>query len=398
MKIVLVAPNVSENVSGEAIKAFQYAKNLAEAGDDVSLITHERSAGHLAHFPKAVTIVFVKDDFWHLLVWRSIVLRPLIDIPFFLAARKLVEEMRAPAPDTVFHYIGPVSPIVPRFPPRGARCILGPVTGNIYYPPGLRRREPFSLRWRRLLHGVGQRLVGAVFNDKARFRAILVSGGARTRASLIWSGARDDQMCDVVDAGISEAILKRPKIEHADENFRFVMNGRMMPHKGVDLAIRAIARTSGPATLDIFGRGPEEARLRGLVRELRLEARVSFQGWLSSHEALLDRMRNYRAFVFPSMAEANGIVVEEALAMGLPVICLDWGGPAALTRKETALRIAPLSEDQIIGEIARHMDRLTRDPAFAQRLADAGVDEARRIFSWKSVSEDWRRAYSAAER
>ncbi|MGE0410169.1 MAG: hypothetical protein AB7P23_13030, partial [Amphiplicatus sp.] len=241
MKIVIIAPNVSENLSGEAIKAYQYAKALLAEGAEITLVTHERSAGHLAHFPEAVEIIFVRDDFWQLLLWRSVLLRPLIDIPFFLHVRKIVRQMSLAASETVFHYLGPVSPITPRFPVKAANCVLGPITGNIYYPPALRAREPFSLRWRRSLHGASQRVVGALFNDKRGFRAILVSGGARTRHSLKLAGARDEQLRDVIDAGISETILKRPKITHEGENWRFVVNGRLTPHKGADLAIRALA-------------------------------------------------------------------------------------------------------------------------------------------------------------
>ena len=393
LQIAIVAPNVSENMSGEAIKAYQYAKHLVASGAEVTLITHGRSAPHLGHFPEAVRVIFVEDDFWQLFVWRSVVLRPLIDIPFFLAVRKIARKMHAETPEMVFHFLGPVSPITPRFPLREAKCVLGPITGNIYYPPALSAREPFSLNWRRIFHPLSQRFVGALFHDKSKFDSILVSGGARTRQSLKWAGARDEQMTDVPDSGVSDKILSRPPIVHEGENNRFVVNGRLMPHKGADLAIRAVARTKRPITLDIFGKGPEEARLRELIASLGLEERVHMRGWLPSHDDLLNEMTRYRAFVFPSMAEANGIVVQEALAMGLPVICLDWGGPAMLTSDETAARIEPRSEEYIIAQLAEQMDDLAGDPARAARLAANGLDQARRDFGWGAVAATWRSGF-----
>lgn len=326
MKIVVVAPNVSENLSGEAIKAFQYIKYLIASGVDATLLTHERSRGHLDNFPEALQVRYIEDDFWQLFVWKSVVFRSLIDLIFFLRARKVIAQINAEAPETVFHFLGPVSPVLPRFPPSDAKCVLGPITGNIYFPPALRSREPFSLQLRRIMHLLAQRLVGMVLKDKALFDSILVSGGDRTRQSLKWAGGRDERMHDVFDSGISDEILGLPMIDHVGENYRFVLNGRLVPHKGADLAISALAKTTTPATLDIFGKGPMEPKLRALVKELNLEKRVTFRGWLPNHDDLIREMTNYRGFVFPSMAEANGIVIQEALALGLPVLCLKWGG------------------------------------------------------------------------
>jgi len=393
MKIVVIAPNVSENVSGEAIKAFQYIKNLVQDGVTVTLITHARSRGHIDTHGGAIEVVHVEDDFWQGLVWRSILLRPLIDIPFFLAVRRMVKRMAREDPATIFHYLGPVSPILPRFPVASSNSVLGPITGNIYYPPALRTREPFSLKWRRISHGAAQRAVGFLFHDKAKFREILVSGGERTRQSLKWAGAHDRQMRDVIDAGVSNAILRRPKVMHEGENSRFVITGRLMPHKRVDLAIRAVAKSNGRVTLDIFGKGPEKEKLQALIEKLKLQDRVVLRGWSQSHDDLLEEMSRYRGFVFPSMAEANGIAVQEALAMGLPVICLNWGGPTLLTNERTALRVEPLSDGQIVEAFAAEMDQLAQDPALATKLSKEGFEAARRLFSWEAVSNQWRAGF-----
>ncbi len=394
MKIVVIAPNVSENLSGEAIKAFQYITHLLSNGDDVTLLTHARSRGHLDQFPDMLAVRFVEDGFWQKFFWRSRVLRSLVDVPFFLAVRKIIEGVYAEAPETVFHFLGPVSPIIPRFPVRGSKSVLGPITGNIYYPPALRSREPFQLSVRRILHSIAQHTVGIFLNDKAGFDRILISGGERTRQSMKWAGASDAQMRDVFDSGVSDKIMTLSKISHTGVNHRFAATGRLVPHKGVDLAIRAVAKTKTPVTLDIFGSGPEETHLRALIDGLGVGDRVKLRGWLPSHDDLINELRNYRGYVFPSMAEANGIVIQEGLSMGLPVICLNWGGPTLLTTDATAIRIDPGADDEIVAALADHMDRLAEDPEFAAQLSDNGFETARKNFSWGAVSEQWRRAFT----
>jgi glycosyltransferase involved in cell wall biosynthesis len=104
---------------------------------------------------------------------------------------------------------------------------------------------------------------------------------------------------------------------------------RLMPSKGGALAIRAITHLPEWRLL-IAGRGPDEARLRRLARRLGAEDRVQFLGWLPRTE--LFRLMNEEAdvFLYPSIREAAGWVVAEAVACGLPVVCLNRGGPPLL--------------------------------------------------------------------
>lgn len=389
MKITVIAPNISENISGEAIKALQYVTHLSDIGADLTIICHTRSRGEFEHGVPTANIHYVDDDLLHQLVWNTVVFRPFLALVFFQKVRRLIKEIAADAPDMIFQYLCPVSPIYLRLPVRGVYNVLGPVTGNIYFPPELSAREPARLRWRRLIHRPTQILSKYLIRDKNKFDRILISGGARTAESLIWSGARREQFEFVLDSGVSKRIFDRPQIDHVGPNYRFLCNGRLASHKGVELAIRAVQRANKNITLDIYGKGPMQAPLQRLIDALDLGDRVVMRGWMAPHDALLDKMQEYRGFVFPSMAEANGIVVQEALCMGLPVICLDWGGPALLTTDETAIRIAPTDEDEIINALARGMNQLAEDPDLARRIAAAGVRHARENFSWSAVAAQW---------
>ncbi|HEY7282293.1 MAG TPA: glycosyltransferase [Actinomycetota bacterium] len=102
--------------------------------------------------------------------------------------------------------------------------------------------------------------------------------------------------------------------------------GRLIPWKGVALAIRAIALTPGWRLL-VCGSGWDERRLRRLARRLRVEDRVRFLG--QRPQAEIHRlMARADVFLFPSLHDEGPAAVAEALAIGIPVICLDRGGPA----------------------------------------------------------------------
>ncbi|WOI58395.1 glycosyltransferase family 4 protein [Palleronia sp. LCG004] len=388
--IVLVAKHIGINSGGEAIKAHQFARLLVENGVKVTVVTHERTVKGLGADQTGQTFHVVEDDGLQRFFWRVKPLRGLLDIHFHLMARRLIRRHVARDPKTTLHYIGPVSPVMPRFFPKGYDIVLGPLTGNIFYPPAFRERMSPEFRNGERFHAVAQKILGRIFPEKRnRARVVLVSGYERTRASLRMARVREEQMVDVVDSGVADRIRNRPRIEHRGPNPRFVCSGRMVDHKGVDLAIRAVARADPKVTLDVFGDGEKRAEWEALSRELGLEGRVTFKGWVASHDDLLDAFENYRGYLFPTLAEANGIVMQEAMMVGMPVITLNWGGPSMLADKDSAVYVEPLSQDHVLDGLAAAMTRLAEDPDHAEAISKRARRIAEARFSWEAVADSW---------
>jgi glycosyltransferase involved in cell wall biosynthesis len=105
--------------------------------------------------------------------------------------------------------------------------------------------------------------------------------------------------------------------------------GRLVPEKGCDLAIRAVAqlRNRGePISLTICGDGPQRSRLERLVHDNQITNLVHFEGW-SSRAEVKKKMCSAQALVVPSRwAEPFGLVAMEALACHTPVVAARRGG------------------------------------------------------------------------
>ena len=359
----------------------------------IAVVTHRRSASVLEQDFPEIPVFIVEDTAGQVICWKVPLLRHMVDAFFFFNARPMLQQIRAQFPEAIFHYLCPVSPILPRFPLPEAVNVLGPLTGNIYYPPGFRNEEPLKLKTGRLFHYVAQRTVGAIFGDKKHFRRILVSGGERTRRSLGWAGAADTHMRDVVDSGISSEFDARPPILHHKVNHRFMTSGRLVPHKGVHLSIEALAHVTQPIRFDIYGDGAYRDALEALVDRLGVRDKVRFMGWVESHDTLIARMADYRGYLVPSLAEANGIVVQEAMMIGLPVVCLKWGGPTMLADPESAILIEPESRDKVVRAIAAAMDALATDSDRANEIVRNARAIAERRFGWDNVADEWQAAY-----
>ncbi len=393
--MILVAPNVSEQRGGEAIKALQIYLELDRQGVRVHQITHDRAREEMQRkFPK-MSATFLEDTRMERFVHKARLSEQALNMLFLHNAAKEVRRLLRNSPGAVVHFTSPVSPVLPYPTVPDARVVIGPINGNIHYPPGFRHREGLSHKFRRWLHPAMQFLHRLSWAGKRRADALLVAGGDRTYASLRMAGCRPEQFVDSIDSGVLNRLYDVPRVNHVGTNLRFYHNGRLVPHKGTDLILKALKRTKNPVGLDIIGWGPELAGLKALAVELQLGDRVTFIEWVKEHEDLARMLRNYRGFVFPSLAEANGIVVQEAMVLGLPVIACNWGGPSLLVTEETGVLIDPVSEEYVIDGLAEAMDRLATDGELAERMSIAGRERAiAKGFLWSGVIRDWREVYA----
>ncbi|MEJ5170302.1 MAG: glycosyltransferase [Fimbriimonadales bacterium] len=107
--------------------------------------------------------------------------------------------------------------------------------------------------------------------------------------------------------------------------------GRIAREKNLDMLLRAARRVfdrEAAAVLWLVGDGPYREACASLARELNIGDRVRFVGFVPRDE--VDRY--YAAadlFVFPSVTETQGLVVEEAMSHGLPSVVAAGGGASA---------------------------------------------------------------------
>lgn len=126
--------------------------------------------------------------------------------------------------------------------------------------------------------------------------------------------------------------------------------GRLYAQKDFLTLIRAFAqvRQVQPARLMILGSGPEEPRLKALVRELGLEEEVAMPGFVQNPYAY---MAKATVFVLSSAWEGFGNVLVEALALGTPVVSTNCeSGPAEILDRGKYGWLTPVGDSKAIAE------------------------------------------------
>jgi glycosyltransferase involved in cell wall biosynthesis len=172
-------------------------------------------------------------------------------------------------------------------------------------------------------------------------------------------------------AGLPADLTARPPHAAAVPNGAplFVCVGRLIPLKGIDLLIQALAvyrREFGPCALWVIGDGPERESLVQLTRRLGVEDHVTFLGTVD-HQILKGAFEACHAFVFPTLQDFVGRVVVEALTAGAPVVVSPMTGAVGTIVHDGVNGIVADPRDASV--LAKAMRR-TADPETARSLRE----------------------------
>ena len=379
------------------MKALKIYETIKRALPNTIQIVHARNYDEIVYELKLKDVYFIHDDWFMSFLWKSIVLRLFCDVWFSYKAVKLAEKIvinnNINPQAVVIHQIGPNSPVSPRTLSQKYINFFGPINGNIYYPKIFFKHESLLTKFRRLSHKWLQFINLLLPRGIKAADLILAAGGKRTVDSLKLAGCENDIIHETLDYGLDEKLLSSNRIVHNEVNYRFVQYGRVVFHKCSLLVIESLVKTKLPIQFDIIGTGPELDRCKQLVEELNLGGRVNFIPWYLSHDELINALDNYRALVLPSIEDANGIVVQEAMSRGLPAIALDWGGPQLLIdHEDNGFLISPHSKDYITDKLAEYMDRLAGDPTLAEEYSKNAKKKSE-DWDWNLIVNDWFQQY-----
>jgi glycosyltransferase involved in cell wall biosynthesis len=178
---------------------------------------------------------------------------------------------------------------------------------------------------------------------------------------------------------------------------RVVFAGRLVPEKGVDLLLGALARVAAPWRLTVVGDGPERARLEHLAAEPSLGARVRFAG-AQPHAAVARFLAAADVLVLPSRASASwreqfGHVLVEAMAEGTAVI-----GSTCGAIPEVVGEAGLVFPEDDAGALAAHLATLAGEPARARALGDAGRRRVAEHYTHEAIAARTRAFHEAVIR
>jgi glycosyltransferase involved in cell wall biosynthesis len=243
----------------------------------------------------------------------------------------------------------------------GIPNVLTIIGGDIFDPS--KKSSPHRHRWSRI---VNRRIIGSAD------AVIAISSDTRERAQRYYGIRRPIR---VIPYGFSPPDENRGASSTEEmrddgrsdtgkpadtDTFHLIAVGRLVRRKGFQHLLAALARLPPQVRLEVIGDGPRARPLRDLASELGVADRVTWPGFLGRSE-ILERMKRADVYVLSSLHEGLGIVVQEAMFAGLPIVATDNGGQMDLVTDGENGLLVPVGDAEAIAD------------AVLKLMADAGL-------------------------
>ena len=348
MKICLVQ-NSYEQPGGEDVVFEQERANLERAGH--STIVYHRSNSEIQAFTPLTRIAFVKDMVWSTGTRREfsqLLDREAPDLvhvhnTFFMISPSIYAACKAreiPVVQTLhnFRWICPAYSFY-----RDGRvcedCLNGSLWNSICHGCYRNSRAATAgvamiLAWQRLLK-TWEKCIDCYIALTEFGREKFIAAGLEPRKVFVKP--------NFVEAD--------PGPSHGTEDYALYV-GRLSKEKGLDTLLRAWENVSVRCPLQIIGDGPERVALQDQIRQ-RNFSNVIFQGFLSRVKTIA-AMKRARFVVVPSeWYEGFPMVIAEAMACGVPVICSRLGAMQEIVDdRSTGLHFAPGDAEDLGRKVA----------------------------------------------
>lgn len=245
-------------------------------------------------------------------------------------------------------------------------------------------------RWRTVAYRLTDPMATATtaVSQAAAERSVRRGAVPRRRITVIPNGF--DFSRAYVGDGVADEIRSELGV---DADFLWVTVGRLVPEKGHITLLRAIeaVRESRPdVRLAIAGDGPERQALDRLVTDLGLAGTVFVLGERGDVPAILGAAD---AFVMSSLWEGLPMVLLEAAAQALPIVCTDVGGCSEVVRPELGGVLTETSPEAIARGMLSVMDL---SPDERTQIGNDLRDLVRTQFDMSAVVRRWEELYASA--
>ena len=277
----------------------------------------------------------------------------------------------------------------------GAPLIIGPSGGGETSPVSLRDDLPLMGKVLERVRDFSNRTITINPLVRPGYVNAAVIFVSTTDTQNLFKGALFDKTIVFFGPNLPELPSASPR-RSWHEPPRFLYVGRLLYWKGLNIAVRAfaqIAKQFPGARFTIRGSGPYRSRLEEQIKQHGLQDQVDFIPRLPQ-DKLFELYDSHDLFLFPSLHDSGGFAALEALSHGMPVVCLDLGGPNYLITSNSGLIIKTdgLNTAQLATALADETSNLLRSKEKLTELSAGAICRAKDFVSAQRVKEFYDRA------
>ena len=372
MRIVQVSPFFFPHAGGVESHVRALASEFSRGGHEVTVVT--------SRFDRSLP---AEESFEGYRVLRTRTSGVWLNTPIDPGTRRTIREL---SPEVFhFHYPPPLTAYYGLRALRGSRIPVVLTYHCDLYLPGLRGRVVTSAYRRFFLPPTFRRVNRFIVHTESYGRTSLALRGRPLEiipSSVDLERFRPDEDVSAVRRMLG---LEGKRV--------LAFTGRLVPHKGIDVLLRALPRLPADVVLHVVGRGPTLPNLATTARRLGVEERVRFCPNVSDAD-LPKFLRAADLFVFPSQnrLEGFGLAVAEAMAAGLPVVIADMPGVREVIDPGVE---GVLVEPLLVSDLVEQIRRLLDDPETRRKMGAAARQRAEERYSVRVVAGALIRVYQS---
>jgi glycosyltransferase involved in cell wall biosynthesis len=387
MRILVEAYACEPEAASEAGLGWHYPEEFARLGHDVTVITRLSMRERIEHAARSAPLPglrfeFVDEPHWPLRFGWTVGSATQY-VAWLWKASQAALRLDRNLPFDLLHHASYGSLLGGSFLWRVGRPVaLGPVGGGQTAPKAF---LSYFGRWKSsevLRTLVVRRLWPLVWHARRAVSnaAVVLTTTPETTQLARRMGARC--VVPMPNAGIagSFAPTDMPRREDREE-LRVLWLGRFMPRKGLPLAVQALERLPSEAgvVLEVLGEGANAqnaAETRKYLSDHARPGRLVVHGPVP-YEEIGEAFRRADAFIFTGLRDSGGGGVLQAMAYGLPVICLDHQGVVELVGHQAGIRVPVTTPGETVDGLAAAMLSLADSPSLRLELGRAGFARAK---------------------
>jgi glycosyltransferase involved in cell wall biosynthesis len=199
----------------------------------------------------------------------------------------------------------------------------------------------------------------------------------------------DGQIRTVVPETAYEEKVEEREFPGSAGPLRVMMLGRLLPHKGVLLALDAFAKylnMGGDGNLIVCGTGSVKRDMEKRIRTLGIYNRVQMMGQCS-HDRVLKLMDEYDVMLHLSFREGGAWSILECMAHGMPIICQGKSGMNDMVANDCGTKISASTPDDLIGQAADALLRYGTNPELLAEQGRKGQERVRKVYRWSKIAD-----------
>jgi len=421
LRVLAVAYACNPDRGSEFGVGWGWVKAISE-NHDVTVITADFNASDIERYRRDrldcgqlnPRFIYVKNRAWHYRphgLWLAIensAAKPIMNLAYQGWLHSALQIARFEIEQNPYDLVHLITYVGWRFPGKfyqlGIPFVWGPIGGLMNMPrrlfPALGIKGAIYYSGRNLINTLQVHMLRGPRKALRQSHGAVIAATPDIRAALLRHFDAPSQI--ICEVGLPELSPGRTRRRMNDEPLRICWSGLHIPRKALPLLLHAVARLP-PALryrLEILGDGPCNRAWRRLSKRLGVGQNCHWRGQLP-RELALEVMKGCHVFVITSLEELTSTVAVEAIALGLPIVCLDHCGFADLVTSSCGIKIPTVSVRTIVAGLADALISLYNNEDLRNKLAQGALVRSQ-AYSWRSkmtaLEEVYRTAIGTGER